>query len=184
MKRNSLTKLAVLLVSVVVLLVLVMVACSSSEDEGDAAAPAAAPQAVAAPTTAAPAAPAVQEEKPRSGGTLRLGIPEPNSFDPQATWSVVAGNIAGMYGDVLVSRHPETYEFLPGGLATSWEVSEDMLTWTFKLKDDISYHDGEPFDAEAMAASYRHGADVGWVPKIYLPPEANIFPQDASTFVI
>ena len=184
MKRNSLTKLAVLLVSVVVLLVLVMVACSSSEDEGDAAAPAAAPQAVAAPTTAAPAAPAVQEEKPRSGGTLRLGIPEPNSFDPQATWSVVAGNIAGMYGDVLVSRHPETYEFLPGGLATSWEVSEDMLTWTFKLKDDISYHDGEPFDAEAMAASYRHGADVGWVPKIYLPPEANIFAQDASTFVI
>ena len=59
-----------------------------------------------------------------------------------------------------------------------------MLTWTFKLKEGISYHDGVEFDAEAMAASYRHGADVGWVPKIYLPPEANIHAQDKFTFVI
>ena len=182
MSRYGLAKLAVLLVSVVVLLV--MVACSSTEDEPAAPAAPAPAAPAAAPTAAAPAAPAVQEDKPRSGGILRLGIPEPNSFDPQATWSVVAGNIAGMYGDVLVSRHPETYEFLPGGLATAWEVSDDMLTWTFKLKEGISYHDGVEFDAEAMAASYRHGADVGWVPKIYLPPEANIHAQDKFTFVI
>ena len=185
MNRALSTNLAIMTLS---LIALVLVAACSSTEDGDTPADAtssnAAAPASAAPTAVAPAAPAPQEQGPTTGGILRFGIPEPNSFDPQATWSVVAGNIAGMYGDVLVSRHPETYEFLPGGLATSWSVSEDMLTWTFNLKDDITYHDGVEFDAEAMAASYKHGADVGWVPKIYLPPEANIYAQDAVTFVI
>ena len=165
---------------------MVLAACTGAEEEAEQpAAPTSAPVTTQAQPTTAPApetAPA--DDAPQTGGTLRLGIPEPNSFDPQATWSVVAGNIAGMYGDVLVSRHPETYEFLAGGLANSWDVSEDMLTWTFNLKQGITFHDDTPFDAEAMAASYRHGADVGWVPKIYLPPEADIFAQDATTFVI
>ena len=183
MSKANLTKMAIFLVSLVVIIALV--ACSAEEDEEPSAPAAPAPAApAAAPTAAAAAAPAAQEDMPKSGGTLRLGIPEPNSFDPQATWSVVAGNIAGMYGDVLVSRHPETYEFLPGGLAHSWEVSDDMLKWTFKLKEGITYHDGAEFNAEAMAASYRHGADVGWVPKIYLPPDANIYAQDNLTFVM
>ena len=166
---------------------LVLAACSSAEEEAPAptAAATSAPVTSQAQPTAAPPQPsAPPADAPQTGGTLRFGIPEPNSFDPQATWSVVAGNIAGMYGDVLVSRHPETYDFLPGGLANSWDVSEDLLTWTFNLKEGITFHDGTPFDAEAMAASYRHGADVGWVPKIYLPPEAEIFAQDEITFVI
>jgi peptide/nickel transport system substrate-binding protein len=162
-----------------------VVACGAADEEAPApapaapaAAPTAAPTAVPAPTEA-PAAPA-----PQRGGTIRLAIPEPNSFDPQGTWSTVAGNIAGMYGDVLVSRHPETYEFLPGGLSTGWSVSDDMLTWTFDLKEGITYHDGVPFNADAMAASYIHGAAVGWVPKIYLPPDGEFTAPDSVTFVI
>jgi len=38
---------------------------------------------------------------------------------------------------------------LEPGLATAWEASDDALTWTFELRDGVSFHDGTPFDAEA-----------------------------------
>lgn len=41
------------------------------------------------------------------------------------------------------------------GLATSWSASEDNRTWTFELRDDVTFHDGTAFDAEAMAFSLR-----------------------------
>ena len=44
---------------------------------------------------------------------------------------------------------------LVGRLATDWSTSGDGRTWTFELREDVSFHDGEPFDAEAMATSLR-----------------------------
>lgn len=44
---------------------------------------------------------------------------------------------------------------LVGRLATDWLTSGDGRTWTFELREDVSFHDGEPFDAEAMATSLR-----------------------------
>lgn len=173
-KRGLLNVISILLLLTAFSLI---VACSDDDDD----APAPAQSQVAQPqATVAPPKP----DKPKQGGTLRLGITEPNSFDPQGTWSTVAGNIAGMYGDVLVARHPETYDFIPGGLSTAWEVSDDMLTWTFNLREGVKFHDGVEFNADAMAASYIHGAAVGWVPKIYLPPDGEFIAQDALTFVI
>ena len=41
------------------------------------------------------------------------------------------------------------------GLAESWEVSEDGRSYTFHLKDDVTFHDGSAFDADDAAASLR-----------------------------
>ena len=38
----------------------------------------------------------------------------------------------------------------PGWLAEEWEVSEDGTSYTFTLRQDVSFHDGEPFNAETV----------------------------------
>jgi ABC-type transport system substrate-binding protein len=43
---------------------------------------------------------------------------------------------AGVYGDLV------------GDLAESWEISDDQLTWTFKLREGVTWHDGEAFTAD------------------------------------
>ncbi|MFW3615264.1 ABC transporter substrate-binding protein [Billgrantia antri] len=41
------------------------------------------------------------------------------------------------------------------GLAESWQVSEDGLAWRFALRDGVSFHDGRPLTAQAVAASLQ-----------------------------
>ncbi|TDC27747.1 hypothetical protein E1265_01045 [Streptomyces sp. 8K308] len=55
--------------------------------------------------------------------------------------------------DALTEQDPETGEILPW-LATSWEVSDDVTRFTFHLRDDVTFSDGEPFDAEAVRANF------------------------------
>ena len=52
----------------------------------------------------------------------------------------------------MVVQDPQSGEFLPS-LATSWDISPDGRTYTFHLRTDVRFHDGEPFDAEAVRAN-------------------------------
>ena len=53
----------------------------------------------------------------------------------------------------LVSLEPGGTEVVPG-LAKSWEASEDGLEWTFDLQEGVTFHDGEPFNAEAVCYNF------------------------------
>jgi peptide/nickel transport system substrate-binding protein len=53
----------------------------------------------------------------------------------------------------LVSLEPGTTELAPG-LAKSWELSDDGLEYTFELEEDVTFHDGEPFNAEAVCFNF------------------------------
>ena len=44
-------------------------------------------------------------------------------------------------------------------LAESWEMSEDGLSYTFKLREGVKFHDGEPFNAEAVVANWQRGKE-------------------------
>ena len=39
-------------------------------------------------------------------------------------------------------------------LATSWEASDDGTAWTFELREGVEFHDGEPFNAEAVCFNF------------------------------
>lgn len=51
-------------------------------------------------------------------------------------------------------------DFAPA-LATSWETSEDGLDWTFHLRHGVTFHDGTPFNAEAVRYSFERSIVMG-----------------------
>ncbi len=74
--------------------------------------------------------------------------------------TVATGIIANMLDYVLETlvKTDETGAVLPG-LAESWEISEDGKTVIFNLRQGVTFHDGEPFNAEAMAFSLNRWKD-------------------------
>lgn len=74
------------------------------------------------------------------------------SLDPHVNDSSVVGFLARQIYDTLVYRDPVTYEIVPG-LAASWQISDDELSYTFSLRQGVMFHDGTPFNALAVATN-------------------------------
>ncbi len=86
-------------------------------------------------------------------GTIVYGLTlDPSGFDPHINQSAELGIVLRQVYDTLVYREPETGEFVPG-LAQSWEISDDGLSYTFTLKQGVRFHDDTPFNAAAVAAN-------------------------------
>jgi peptide/nickel transport system substrate-binding protein len=94
--------------------------------------------------------------------TLTVGVyQEPDSLDPAATGLAMVSMMISHIFDPLVWWLPDssgTNVFQPG-LAKSWAVSKDAKTYTFKLRDDVDFHDGTHFDAAAVKATLDHIVD-------------------------
>jgi peptide/nickel transport system substrate-binding protein len=83
----------------------------------------------------------------RAQSTLAVSIAaDPTGFDPEAVANNTSGFIMATVFDSLVSYKPGTTEVAPG-LAKSWDISPDGLTYTFHLRTGITFHDGSKFNA-------------------------------------
>lgn len=82
---------------------------------------------------------------------------EPDQLDPQKTTSYFAFEVLENVFDTLVEPD-ENLEMQPA-LAESWEVSDDQLTWTFTLRDDVTFHDGSEFTSADVVYSYNRIID-------------------------
>jgi peptide/nickel transport system substrate-binding protein len=93
---------------------------------------------------------------------LNIGVfQEPDTLDPNATGLALSSFIASAIYDPLVWWLPKSgggYEFVPG-LAESYKVSPDATTYTFKLRKDVTFHDGTKFDARSVKATLDHVVD-------------------------
>lgn len=80
---------------------------------------------------------------------------EPATLNPITATDAYEGTINnGKIYETLIERNNETLELDPL-LAESWEISEDKLTYTFKIREGIKWHDGTPFTSEDVVFSYN-----------------------------
>ncbi len=80
-------------------------------------------------------------------------IAEPASLDPGVSTASNDFRILVNIYEGLVRYMPGTLEVEPA-LATDWTISDDGLTYTFNLREGVTFHDGTPFDAEAVKFNF------------------------------
>ncbi len=78
-------------------------------------------------------------------------------MDPHTSQMDVSSMVQRQILDSLVWQNADG-SFSPW-LAKEWTVSEDGLTYTFTLRDDVTFHDGEKFTAESVKANFEHIVD-------------------------
>jgi peptide/nickel transport system substrate-binding protein len=87
------------------------------------------------------------------GGTLRVGVDgDPPSMDPHRSAAYVDRQVYQSLYDKLVDTD-ENLRIVPM-LATSWTISADGKTATFKLRQGVKFHDGTPFNANAALYNF------------------------------
>ena len=85
--------------------------------------------------------------------------------------------------DVFLGWDQKTMDTVPA-LGTSWKQSQDGLTWTFEVRDDAVWHDGEPLTAHDVAYTYNWILDEGVGAYIdYLPFTDEITAPDDTTLI-
>jgi peptide/nickel transport system substrate-binding protein len=82
----------------------------------------------------------------RSGDAVRL--------DPSNVTDGISIDVCANIFDALLKFKPGTTEVAPA-LATEWSSSGDGLVWTFKLRQGVKFHDGTPFNADAVVFSFE-----------------------------
>ncbi len=103
------------------------------------------------------AVPAVAFAQP--AGELRVALPwTPENLDPTMNLSSIRAKVGVSLFDSLVGRDAEN-RIVPQ-LAESWKALDD-LTWQFKLRRGVVFHNGEPFNAEAVRFTFERVLDPG-----------------------
>jgi len=161
MKHGPTAKVLVILAA----LALVAVGCGDSDDDGESADTSAPGTTESAETTSAETSEAGEatgttstettggEVSGERGGTLiwGLGSNGANFFDPHNATNPFGRSWMYPFYDRLTQIDQDGA--VQPMLATSWELAEDGSTLTFELRDDVVFHDGTPFDAEAAKAN-------------------------------
>ncbi|NUS94782.1 MAG: ABC transporter substrate-binding protein [Nocardia sp.] len=94
--------------------------------------------------------PAAVSGPPQPGGTLRYGLSQaPTCSDPAQSGTNQTIYVTRQIADSLTDQDPASGELRPW-LAQRWEVSPDARTFTFHLRDGVTFSDGTPLTAESV----------------------------------
>ncbi len=150
------------LIGAIMAVMLVVAACGGGDDE--AAQPTSPPAPAATPTRAAtptpvPAPTATPEPRPVRGGIFKVRLLQDvirgRGWDGHlASGHVPIRVLPGMFNNVLMTNVIDHVK-IEGDAAESWSVSADGLTYTFKLRPGITWHDGKPLTSKDVAYSFN-----------------------------
>src|SRR3954471_13893585 len=79
---------------------------------------------------------------------------DPTDLDPQVATTIADIYIVSALFEGLVTEDPVDLHPTPG-VATTWEVSPDLLKYTFHLRPDAKWSDGKPVTAQDFVASWQ-----------------------------
>lgn len=121
-----------------------------------------------------------QDAEPTGKIVLAMTV-EPDTLENWRAYSTDGHPVLRNVQEALLNRDPVSNE-LVGELATSWEQTDDV-TWRFKLREGVTFHNGEAFNAEVAA----FGINYTWSPENnfqiyqYVGPDMNATAIDEYT---
>jgi peptide/nickel transport system substrate-binding protein len=83
-----------------------------------------------------------------------------NPPDPDANYQLQGNTVMLALYEGLLEYSPEGTTDIVGRLAESWEVSDDNLTYTFTLRENLTFADGTPLDSTALLRGFERRADA------------------------
>ncbi|MDZ4764745.1 MAG: ABC transporter substrate-binding protein [Chloroflexota bacterium] len=109
---------------------------------------------------------------------LRVGMNEPVVLDPALHTNDPETALNRAVYDYLVEVLPDAT--IGANLATEWTISDDSLTYTFALRDGVTFHDGSPFTSADVVFTFNRLKEVG-SPALNLLGDFSISAPDAQT---
>lgn len=107
-----------------------------------------------APTATADATAPTAAGQPQRGGILRIAMQDaPGGLDPHLAATIQDSIVRGTIYDYLVWNDPNLQP--QPTLATSWEVAPDQLSWTFQLREGVTFHHGTTFTAQDVIHTFE-----------------------------
>src|SRR6266704_3983812 len=127
-------------------------------------------------------------ETPRRGGVLLAAIAaDAPSLDPHQEETFATIEVVAPCYSTLLQIDPYHYPKVIGDVATEWKIAPDGLTYTFKLRPGIRFHDGSALTAADVKATYEKivfpPVGVRSIRKNYYAAITSIETPDANTIV-
>lgn len=91
-------------------------------------------------------------------GIVEAGFDEPRTLNPLFVADPLSDALSRLVFDGLVALDPASGEVVPA-LAASWEVNDDNTVYIFHLRQDVRWHDGQPFSASDVIFTYNRLLD-------------------------
>jgi ABC-type transport system substrate-binding protein len=87
---------------------------------------------------------------------VKTNLVEPNTLDPQDSWSVSSLNYSYNIFDTLLKYKKRTYKLMPS-LATKWKMLNGGYKYILTLRRGVKFHNGENFDADSVIFTFKRG---------------------------
>ena len=128
------------------------------------------------------------QEAPKRGGTLNFAVTaEPPNYDCHASQTFTTTHTIIPFYSFLVKFDPSQGGKVVGDLAKSWTITADGLAYTFKLHENVTFHDGSPMTSADIKATFERIANpqpgVVSMRKSNMESIANIEAPDPVTVV-
>jgi peptide/nickel transport system substrate-binding protein len=125
---------------------------------------------------------ALMAETPADTLVIADAIDDIVSIDPHEAFEFSGVDMNNNIYDTLIELDPLTPDTLSPGLAESWAVSDDGLTYTFKMKSGITFSSGNPVTAEDAALSLRRVVKLNKTPA-FIITQFGLTPENVDQMI-